>query len=272
MEVIAPGLPPIHAATFSLPHEVCRTTAEDPSRVSRLDAQLAEERRSNPLDRHSVPKTQQSILMKKHHLWIFIIRKLVALTFVLTFFIGVRDLEAQIVHKKEAFPQLSSDQFHRIGALYPDPNKPAFVSLKLQVAKGDVIKVDLVTSCGVPDVDQFVLKWVWNTYHYDKAFSGETTIKVRVNSPFIRNPQPRLSWRAWQEVYKADPLKEGKRFISKFNIVVRQGRIVDVELVTSSGLPQVDQEFRDQIRTKWVAAPGATANIPASMTAHRGYY
>jgi hypothetical protein len=149
---------------------------------------------------------------------------------------------------------------------------PAFVSLKLQVARGDVIKVGLVASCGVPDVDQFVLKWVWNTYHYDKGFSGDRSIKVRVNSPIIRNPQPHLSWRAWQEVYKADPLKEGKIFISKFNVVIRQGKIVDVQLVTSSGLPQVDQECRDQIRNKWVAAPGATANMPISMTTHRGYY
>ena len=210
--------------------------------------------------------------MKKYDLWKLISHKLVALSFVLTFFVGMEGLEAQIVHKKEAFPQLSSDQYQRIASLHPDPNKPAFVSLKLQVARGDVIKVDLVASCGVPDVDQFVLKWVWNTYHYERNYSGERSIKIRVNSPIIRNPQPRLSWRAWQEVYKADPLKEGKRFISKFNIVIRQGKIVDVQLVTSSGLPQVDQEFRDQIRNKWVAAPGVTANIPVSMTAHRGYY
>jgi hypothetical protein len=210
--------------------------------------------------------------MKKHNLSKFIPLKLVALTFVLTSSTGVHGLEAQILHKKEAFPQFSSDQYQRIAALYPDLNKPAFVSLKLQIAKGDVIKVALEASCGVPDVDRFVLKWVWNTYHYDKAFSGERSIKVRVYSPIIRNPQPRLFWRAWQEVYRADPLKEGKRFISKFNIVIRQGRIVDVQLITSSGLPQVDQEFRDQIRTKWAAAPGATVNIPASMTAHNGYY
>jgi hypothetical protein len=37
-------------------------------------------------------------------------------------------------------------------------------------------------------------------------------------------------------------------------------------------LPQVDQECRDQISNKWVAAPGATANMPISVTAHRGYY
>jgi hypothetical protein len=210
--------------------------------------------------------------MKKYDLWKLISNKLIALSFVLIFFVGVEGMEAQIVHKKEAFPQLSSDQYQRIASLHSDPNKPAFVSLKLQVARGDVIKVDLVASCGVPDVDQFVLKWVWNTYHYERDYSGERSIKVRVNSPIIRNPQPRLSWRAWQEVYTADPLKEGKRFISKFNIVIRQGKIVDVQLVTSSGLPQVDQEFRDQIRNKWVAAPGVTANIPVSMTAYRGYY
>lgn len=32
-------------------------------------------------------------------------------------------------------------------------------------------------------------------------------------------------------------------------------------------LPQVDQECRDQIRNKWVAAPAATAKMPISMTA-----
>ena len=89
--------------------------------------------------------------MKKHNLWKFIPLKLVALTFVLTSSTGVHGLEAQILHKKEAFPQLSSDQYQRIAALYPDLNKPAFVSLKLQVAKGDVIKVALEASCGVPD-------------------------------------------------------------------------------------------------------------------------
>jgi hypothetical protein len=209
--------------------------------------------------------------MERQNLWKFI-PKVVALFFALICFIWVPGLDAQIVHKNEAFPQLSTDQYQRIAALHPDPNKPAFVSLKLHIMKGDVTKVDPVSSCGVPDVDQFVLKWVWNTYHYDRKYSGERSIKVRVNSPIIRNPQPRLSWRAWQEVYKADPLKEGKRFISKFNIVIRQGKIVAVQLVTSSGLPQVDQEFREAILNKWVAAPGATANMPAAMTAHRGYY
>ena len=29
-------------------------------------------------------------------------------------------------------------------------------------------------------------------------------------------------------------------------------------------LPQVDQESRDQIRNKWVAAPGANAYIPVA--------
>jgi hypothetical protein len=35
-------------------------------------------------------------------------------------------------------------------------------------------------------------------------------------------------------------------------------------------LPQVDQECRDQIRNKWVAAPAATANMPLPMTAIAG--
>jgi hypothetical protein len=35
-------------------------------------------------------------------------------------------------------------------------------------------------------------------------------------------------------------------------------------------LPQVDQECRDQIRDKWVAAPAATAHMPISMTAVAG--
>jgi hypothetical protein len=219
----------------------------------------------------SVQNPDRFLLMEKQHIW-KLIPELVALSLVFTLFVGLEGLQAQIVHKKEAFPQLSSDQYQRIAALHPNPNRPVMVSLKLQIAKGDVHKVELVGSCGVPDVDQFVLKWVWNTYRYDRSYSGERSIKVRVNSPIIRNPQPQLSWRAWQEVYKADPSKEGKRFVSKFNVVIRQGKIVDVQLVTSSGLPQVDQEFRDQIRSKWVAAPGATVKMPASMTAHRGYY
>jgi hypothetical protein len=37
-------------------------------------------------------------------------------------------------------------------------------------------------------------------------------------------------------------------------------------------LPQVDQECRDQNNNKWVAAPGATANMPISVTTHRKYY
>jgi hypothetical protein len=60
-------------------------------------------------------------------------------------------LQAEIAHKKEAFLQLSGDQYQRIASLHPDPNKPAFVSLKLQVARVGTLKVDLVASCGVPD-------------------------------------------------------------------------------------------------------------------------
>ena len=37
-------------------------------------------------------------------------------------------------------------------------------------------------------------------------------------------------------------------------------------------LLQLDQECRDQIRNKWVAGPGTTANMPTSMTANRWYY
>ena len=66
-------------------------------------------------------------------------------------FLGVQGLQAKIAHKKEAFLQLSGDQYQRIASLHPDPNKPAFVSLKLQVARVGTLKVDLVASCGVPD-------------------------------------------------------------------------------------------------------------------------
>jgi hypothetical protein len=93
--------------------------------------------------------------MEKQHIW-KLIPELVALSLVFTLFVNLECLQAQIVHKKEAFPQLSSDQYQRIAALHPDPNRPVMVSLKLQIAKGDVRKVELVGSCGVPDVDQFV--------------------------------------------------------------------------------------------------------------------
>jgi hypothetical protein len=205
-----------------------------------------------------------------------IFRKLVlwpgAFLLTLTFFIGARELEAQVVHKKEAYPQLSSEQYQRIESLHPDATKPVYVVLRAHVMRGDVVKVDPISSCGVSEVDQFALKWVWNTYHYNRNFSGEKTVKVRVNSPILRDPQARLSWRAWQEVYRADPFKRGTRFISRFSIVIRQGKIVDVQLVTSSGLPLVDQEFRNYIRTRWVPSDAANVTIPASMTAHRGYY
>jgi hypothetical protein len=55
-------------------------------------------------------------------------------------------------------------------------------------------------------------------------------------------------------------------------IVIREGKITDVQLLKSSGLPLVDQEFGDFIRKRWVAAPGVNQNYPASMIAHRGYY
>jgi len=87
--------------------------------------------------------------MEKHNIWA-ILRKLVALFFALTL-LGVQGLQAKIAHKKEAFLQLSGDQYQRIASLHPDPNKPAFVSLKLQVARVGTLKVDLVASCGVPD-------------------------------------------------------------------------------------------------------------------------
>jgi hypothetical protein len=208
--------------------------------------------------------------MEKCNVWKFILR-LGVLPFALTF-VGAPALEAQILHRKEAVPQLSSDQYQRIGALHPDAAKPVYVTVKLHVVRGDVANVDLVNSCGVRDVDQLILKWVWNTYHYDRNFSGEKTAKVRVNSPIIQSPQPRLSWRAWQEVYNADPLREGKQFVARFNIVIREGKITDVQLLKSSGLPLVDQEFGDFIRKRWVAAPGVNQNYPASMIAHRGYY
>ena len=197
--------------------------------------------------------------------------KLIIFTFALAFIIAPA-LHAQVPHKNEAFPQLSSEQSQRIFSLHPDATKPVFVTVKLHVSRGDVTKVELLNGCGVPDVDQLVIKWVWNNYRYDRGFSGDRPEKVRVNSLIVHSPGPRLSWRAWQEVYKADPQKQGKKFVSRFNIVIRQGKITDVKLVKSSGLPLVDQEFADFIRKKWTAAPGANQNYPASMTAHRGYY
>ncbi|MBV8377709.1 MAG: hypothetical protein JO279_11980 [Verrucomicrobia bacterium] len=203
------------------------------------------------------------------------IRKIIFTLVVVCFALAVLSpltLEAQVQHKKAAFPTLSSDQYQRIASLHPDATKPVYVMVKFHVVPGDVVKVDLVNGCGVPEVDQLVLKWAWNTYHYERNFSGLKMAKIRVNSPIVQSPGPHLSWRAWRELYKADPFKQGKQFVARFNIVIRQGKITDVQLIKSSGLPLVDQEFGEFIRQKWVAAPGANQNYPMSMIAHRNYY
>jgi hypothetical protein len=67
-----------------------------------------------------------------------------------------------------------------------------FVGLKVHVIRGDLNQVEVVGSCGVPDVDRVVQKWVWDTYHYDRSFSGETVTKVRVNSPIVQSPKTRF--------------------------------------------------------------------------------
>jgi hypothetical protein len=201
-----------------------------------------------------------------------LILKLVVLAFAVNLFVSAPVLEAQLRYKKEAVPQLSSEQYEKIQTLHPDSATPVCVILKLHVIRGDLSKVDIVESCGVPDVDQTVSNWVWKTYHYGRNFSGEKSAKVRVNGPIVRSPQARLSWQAWQEVYKADPLKKGTRFTSRFNIVIQHGRITDVQLLTSCGLPLVDQEFRDFIQKRWIAAEGANYNFKTSLFVHRGYY
>jgi hypothetical protein len=209
--------------------------------------------------------------MKQRNVWKLILT-FVVIAFTLNLFVGTPALEAAVRYKKEIVPQLSSEQYERIRALHPDPAEPMYVILKLNVIRGDVSKVDVVKSCGVPDVDRTVANWVWNTYHYGRSFSGEKSEKVRVNGPFLRSPQVRLSWHAWQEVYKADPLKKGTRFTAKFNIVIRKGKITDVQLLKSSGLPLVDQECRDFISKNWVAAEGINRSFTTSMRVYRGYY
>lgn len=175
-------------------------------------------------------------------------------------------------YKKESVPPLSSQQYEEIQTLYPDPAKPVFVRLKLTVIRGDLTKVEVVESCGVPDVDQTVSSWVWRTYHYRRDISGERSVKVRVNRPLVRSPQVHLSWHAIQELNQADPLSQGKYFVSRFNIVIQDGKIVDVQLLKSSGLSLVDQESSDFIRKHWVAAEGANQNYTVSIRTHRGYY
>ena len=199
-------------------------------------------------------------------------RRLIAILLSLILFQSAQALRAAVRYRKEAVPQLSSEQYERIRTLQPDPQKPVYVVLKVSVIRGDVTKVEVVESCGVPDVDRTVASWVWKTYHYKRDLSGVKSEKVRVNGPIARSPQVRVSWRALQELQKADPLRAGKLFISRFNIVIQQGKIVDVQLVQSCGLPLIDQESRDFIRKNWIAVEGANQNFITSVRFHRGYY
>jgi hypothetical protein len=181
-------------------------------------------------------------------------------------------VDAASRYKKEVVPPLSSEQYEEIKTLNPDPEKPVYVHLKVTIERGDLSKLELTQSCGVPDVDWTISTWVWNTYHYRRDLSGVKSVKVRVNSPIIRSPQVHLSWRTLQELRRADPLNEGKSFVSRFNIEIQGGKIVDVQLLKSCGLPLVDQECSDFIRTRWVAAEGANQNFITSLRTQRGYY
>jgi hypothetical protein len=168
--------------------------------------------------------------------------------------------------------QLSSEQSERLKILQPDPTKPMCVTLRLNVIQGDVREVDVAKSCGVPDVDRTIGNWVWNTHHYGRNFSAEKFEEIRVNSPILESPQVRLSWRAWRQVSKADRSKNGMRFISSFHIVIKQGKITDVQLKTSSTLPLVDNECRDFILKNWTAAEGVNESFSTSVSIHQGYY
>jgi hypothetical protein len=90
--------------------------------------------------------------------YLAILRKLVALFFALTL-LGVQGLQAKIAHKKEAFLQLSGDQYQRIASLHPHPNKPAFVSLILQVARGGCSRWILLRVAVFLTPDQFTPKY-----------------------------------------------------------------------------------------------------------------
>lgn len=181
-------------------------------------------------------------------------------------------MNAATRYKKEVVPPLSSEQYEEIKTLHPDPAKPVYVLLKVTVIRGDLSKVEFTESCGVPDVDRTVSNWVWNTYHYRRDLSGVKSVKVRVNSPIIRSPQVHLSWGAVQELDRADPVSEGKIFVSRFNVVIQDGKIVDVQLLKSCGLPLVDQECIDFIRKNWIAAEGANQNFTTTIRTQRGYY
>ncbi len=95
-----------------------------------------------------------------------IIRSLVAILFTSGLFQFAPALNAATRYRKEVVPPLSSDQYEEIKTLHPDPAKPVYVLLKVTVIRGDLSKVEVTESCGVPDVDRTVSNWVWNTYHY----------------------------------------------------------------------------------------------------------
>jgi hypothetical protein len=180
-------------------------------------------------------------------------------------------LKSATPFKKEVFPQLSSEQYQRIRTLQPDLTKPVYVVLGVVVVRGDVTQVNVVGSCGVSDVDRTVANWVWKTYHYGQNFSGMTSEKVQVNSPIVRHPPLRLSWRGWQMVRRADPLDQ-KGFEVRFMIAVQHGKIVSVQVLNGSGLPEVDQECCEFVRKNWTFTEGTSQNMTISLTIQQRYY
>ena len=80
--------------------------------------------------------------MEIHNTWKFL-PKTSTLSLALTFFLVSPALEAQVVQRKEPFPQLSIEQRQRVASLHPDPAKPVFVSLKVHVSRGDLSQVDV---------------------------------------------------------------------------------------------------------------------------------
>jgi|SRR5271165_3988228 len=130
------------------------------------------------------------------------------------------DVNAAARYKKEAVPPLSSEQYKEIETLHPDPAKPVDVHFTPTVIRADLTKTEVIESCGVPDVYQTVSNRVWRTYHYSLEISGVGSLKVPVNSPTVQSPQVRLSWRAIEELNRADFLNEGKLLVSRFNIVI----------------------------------------------------
>jgi hypothetical protein len=188
--------------------------------------------------------------------------RLRALSIAGAFFASISTLVAQ---RLESCPTLSSDQYRRITEMHPNLHQKVFVQARVHTQLGEVTKVDIVTSCGVPDVDQAVKKWLWNNYRLSDRSSGSTLEQICVSFPIVKNPQIHLSPEAYREIYKTRMLS-AITISLVLRLYVQDAKIVSATVLHSSGLPTVDQSCRDFVQKKWRFAPGTNQKFTLPMT------